>query len=78
MDGRVGAWSSVLQANCQRSYAVMCELSQNILEDSIEVCLFQEPYVCKSRVCSLPARARVFVSVSGGASVAVFGKMFEC
>ena len=69
---------SLLQANCQRSYGVMCDVGHCVLEDEISVCLFQEPYVPEGRVCGLPACARVSVSESGGSAIAVFKRDYEC
>ena len=69
---------SLLQVHCQRSYGVMCDLGDCVLENEISVYLFQEPYVREGRVCGLPACARVFLSESGGSAIAVFNREYEC
>ena len=69
---------SLLQANCQRSYGVMSDLGQRVLEDNIQVCMFQEPYFREGRLCGLPAGTSVFLSPSGKAAVAVFDKCYAC
>ena len=69
---------SLLQANCQRSYGVMCDIGQRVLEYNIQVCMFQEPYVREGRLCGLPAGTSIFLSPSGGAAVVVFDKNYAC
>lgn len=44
----------VLQCNCQRAYAVMCDLSGVIVDKCVTVALLQELYVINGRMSGLP------------------------
>ena len=51
---------AVMQLNCQRAYAVMCDLGRVMCERGASVALLQELYVAHGRVAGLPSSWRVF------------------
>lgn len=51
----------VLQCNCQRAYAVMCDLGEVMRERDVSVALLQEPYVQDKCVRGLPSSMDVAV-----------------
>ncbi|XP_058796652.1 uncharacterized protein LOC131674152 [Phymastichus coffea] len=61
----------ILQLNCQRSYAVMCDLGQYAVRMGIQILLLQEPYVWRDRVRGLPGGTVVYVSERGSTAVCV-------
>lgn len=67
----------LLQLNGQKAYVVMCDMSQYVAQEGIQVGLFQEPYVFAKRVCGMPAGVKQFISVSGKAAVCVFDREIE-
>ncbi|KAH8250905.1 hypothetical protein KR032_000089, partial [Drosophila birchii] len=66
------------QINCQKSYAVMCEVGQMLSERSYAVALVQEPYTTNGRVRGLPAAMRVFLDSRCQAAVIVNDPSLEC
>lgn len=52
----------VMQSNCQRAYAVMCDVGAVMSERRVSVALLQEPYVRKGRIVGLPSRMDVFAN----------------
>lgn len=48
----------VIQLNCQRSHAVMNDLSAVLVDEKVNVALLQELYVAKERICGLPGTWR--------------------
>lgn len=52
---------NIVQCNCQRAYAVMCDLGETMCERRVSVALLQEPYVRDRRVCGLPVSMDVIV-----------------
>lgn len=52
---------NVVQLNCQRAYAVMCDLGEWLCERRVSVALLQEPCVRQGRVVGLPLSMDVIV-----------------
>lgn len=61
----------VVQCNCQRAYAVMCDMGVMLGERRVSVALLQEPYVKDGRVLGLPLSMDVIVCENGCVRVAV-------
>lgn len=59
----------IVQLNCQRSCAVMNDLSLVLVDERVNVALLQELYVSKDRVCELPSTWRVCVGQGCGGRV---------
>ena len=78
MSESVNVRMNVMQLNCMHSYLAMCDLTELVLEEGMQVALLQEPYVHNARVCGLPMGTRVFLSESERACVAVFDPGYEC
>ncbi|KMQ89014.1 reverse [Lasius niger] len=57
--------------NCQRAYAVMCDLGELLCERRVSVALLQEPYVRDGRVTGLPVSMDVVVCESDSIKAAV-------
>lgn len=55
---------NVVQCNCQRSYAVMCDLGEMLCERRVSVALLQEPYVKAGCVRGLPVNMDVIMGES--------------
>ena len=68
----------MLQLNCQKGYAVMSDLCEILVNERVDVCMLQEPYVMEGRVRGLVSGMRVFVSENGKAAVAVCSDAYEC
>ena len=68
----------MVQLNCQKGYAVMSNLSECLLRESVDVCMLQEPYVYEGRVRGLASGMRTFVSANGKAAVVVCSDSYEC
>lgn len=62
---------NVIQCNCQRAYAVMCDIGSVMCEHRISVALLQEPYVKDGCVRGLPMSMDVFACDSGPVKAAV-------
>lgn len=62
---------NVVQYNCQRAYAVMCDLGEMMRERRVSVALLQEPYERHGRVVGLPINMDVIVCESGTVKAAV-------
>lgn len=70
---------AVLQINCQRSYAGMCDLGVNMRRMNASVALVQEPYVNgMGRVQGLPAGMKVFQNERGMSSIVIDDLNVEC
>ena len=61
----------IVQLNCQRSCAVMNDLSAVLLREGVNVALLQELYVAKDRVCGLSSSWRVYACRRAPAKAAV-------
>ncbi|KAH8395180.1 hypothetical protein KR215_011929, partial [Drosophila sulfurigaster] len=70
--------SKVLQLNCQRSYAVMCDVGNMMCEKGSVVALLQEPYATDGCVRGIPAHMRVFTDSRAKAAVVVNDVGIEC
>lgn len=68
----------ILQFNCQRAYAVMCELGQAMCALDAAFALVQEPYTSGGCIRGLPGGTRVFTDEGGNSAVIVRDGNFDC
>ena len=68
----------ILQLNCQRSYAVICELGQTIRDSGTTFALLQEPYTTGGCVRGLPGGMRVYTDSGGGSAIVVDDVNLDC
>ena len=61
--------TSILQHNCQGSFAAMCSLGQTMLTSSSNFALVQEPYTKEGKIVGVPGRMRTFTDTRGMAAV---------
>jgi len=71
-------FSKILQLNCQKSYAVMCDIGQMMCERGIVIALLQEPYATSGCIRGLPAGMRVFPDSRANSAVVVNDVGIEC
>lgn len=68
----------LLQFNCQRSYAVVCELGQALCDLDVVFALVQEPYVTDGCIRGLPGGMRVFTDGGYNSAVIVNDRDLNC
>ena len=69
---------NVLQFNCQRAYAVVCELGQAMCALDAAFALVQEPYTTDGCIRGLPGGMRVFTDLGGNSAVIVRDSDIDC
>lgn len=67
----------IIQLNCQRSYDVMCDLGEILVQRKVSVALLQEPMVQCNKVMGLPVGFKIFVSNDGKSAIVVCDPMIE-
>jgi len=68
----------IFQLNCQRSYAVMCEVGALMHESGSSIALVQEPYTTNGCIRGLPASMRVFIDTRANAAILINDARLEC
>lgn len=68
---------NMVQYNCQRAYAIMCDLGEMMGKRGVSVALLQEPYVRNGRVCGLPTGMNVITSGDTNVKAAIVVNNFK-